>query len=323
MRGGSVSLIFVLLAIVVGASAVTVDEPVSVPGPPAPLGSPGDIYGIPSIIESLDLPRGTERSLLAKVESAIRAYEMGWPDDLDVVDHLYALLNQVDALAGKQIPAADAALLRDAIALLIVELGTPIITCVIEEREFPATIEECREIGGAVQECVPLLKDQGKGEGAKGAGSAVVLNYTETDVVGPMSGWATNLSNAVRASGVTNKTYVSGSYTCVNFAQDLQNYLNGLGYSTSFTVVYKKDARGNIESGHAIVDVKAPDGTVLFVDPQNDETPNLDLDHDGVIEYATSHPTGSKTTWPMTEGDRGRIEVYASRAAAKAAGLPV
>ena len=325
MRGLFAPLVMSLLVVAASAMPMTATEsPNAVPGPRSAF-PPTTIYELPSLIESLDLPAGVERSLLAKAEGAIRAYESGWPDEIGVASHLEALAREVRALTGKRISVPSAlavdAFLRD----LLVTLGTPIITCALPgDVSFSTTIEECDAAGGVVQECVPPMRDQGAGEGeAKGKGLIKMLNYTETDVLGPMSGWVTNLTNSVAASGVTNGTYARGSYTCVNFASDLQAYLNAHGYTTSFTVIYKKDAKtGKIATGHAIVDVKASDGTVLFVEPQDGSNPDLDFDHDGLVEVATGHPSGPTSGWPMTD-DNARIEVYADRQAARQAGCPV
>lgn len=281
------------------------------------------IFELPSLIGAMGLPKGTETSLLAKADAAIAAYETGWPDDLTVLHHLEALSREIDVQAGKGIPVAVAVFLREIVERLLVDLGTPIITCSIEGVDFfSTTIEACGEIGGAVQECVPPAKDRGEGEGKPSTSAS--QNHTETDPLGPEEGWLTNLSNAVTASGIANASrYSRGTYTCVNFAHDMQVYLNGLGYTTSFTIFYKKDARtGKINTGHAVVDVHAPDGTVVFLEPQNGDYLNLDFDGDGGIEVATGHASGPTSTWPMTDDDV-RIEVYKDKAAAKKAGAPV
>ena len=325
MRGLFAPLVMSLLVVAASAMPMTATEsPDAIPGPRSAV-PPTAIYELPSLIESLDLPAGVELSLLAKAEGAIRAYESGWPDDLDAVRHLEALVREVRALTGKRIPTPSASMVDAFLRDLLVTVGTPIITCGLPgDVTFSATVEECDAVGGAVQECVPQVRNQGGGEGeAKGKGSIQLLNYTETDVVGPMSGWAANLTNAVAASGVTNGTYARGTNNCVNFASALQSYLNAHGYTTSFTVVYKKDAKtGKIATGHAIVDVKAPDGTVLFVEPQDGSNPNEDFDHDGMVEVATGHASGPTSGWPMTD-DNARIEVYADQDAARRAGCPV
>ena len=283
--------------------------------PPVP-----SVFDLPDLIRSAGGTQGISASLLAKAYSAIEAYEHGWPDDLGVVDHLSGMLREVRQHAGRLIPAAGAAQLVDVLQRLIVDLRTPIITCAVEDLDpFRATISECREVGGAVQECIPLL-GKGEGEGAAKGNTALALgNFTETDPLGPLGGWITNVSVAVAASNVTSHPVVPGSYTCGEFSRDLQTYLNGQNYSTSFVVIYRRDSKGNIVSAHAVVAVHAPDGTVVIVEPQNGDYLDFDLDDDGIIEFATDHPKGDTSTWPNTD-DNVRIEVYKDFDAAKKAG---
>lgn len=292
-------------------------------------GQPGDvrpvdaIYDIPARIEAMGLPAGIEASLMAKAMGAIDAFERGWPDRMDVVPHLDALLHAIRALGARVLPSADALALADFVRSVRELLAAPIITCALPAGiTFPATVEECEAAGGGVWECIAAVPGHGEGE-AKGKPAIALVSYNETDVLGPMAGWATNLTNAVAASGVTTTKYVAGKYNCVSFTTALQTYLNAHGYTTSFTVVYKKNpSTGKIATGHAIVDVKAPDGTVLFVEPQDGSNPDLDFDHDGVTEVATGHPSGPSSGWPMTD-DNVRIEVYADQQAARQAGCPV
>src|SRR3972149_2138175 len=129
MRGLLAPLVLSLLVVAASALPMNAAESPSAIGGPRSVVPHTAIYELPSLIESLDLPAGVERSLLSKAEGAVRAYESGWPDELDVVSHLEALANEVRALTGKHIPIPSASMVDALLRDLLVTLGTPIITC--------------------------------------------------------------------------------------------------------------------------------------------------------------------------------------------------
>ena len=65
----------------------------------------------------LRLPEGTEKSLLAKLDAALRAF-VGGHDDV-AADHLRAFINEVEAQNGNKIPAQGAALLAGEAGLVL------------------------------------------------------------------------------------------------------------------------------------------------------------------------------------------------------------
>ena len=74
-------------------------------------------------VESLDLPRGIENSLVSKLEGALDALDRG--QDNAAVNQLNAFINQVEAQRGKKISEADAdALIAAAQEIIaLIEIG--------------------------------------------------------------------------------------------------------------------------------------------------------------------------------------------------------
>ncbi len=69
-------------------------------------------------VRSSDLHKGTENSLIAKLESAIKSLERG--KDNAAVNKLGAFVNEVDAQSGKKINADDACdLITDAQRIIV------------------------------------------------------------------------------------------------------------------------------------------------------------------------------------------------------------
>lgn len=117
---------------------------------------------------------------------------------------------------------------------------------------------------------------------------------------------------------------------CGWFAETLRHKLEDLGYSTSFTVVYRKNPNYSwwkIRSkkwmdGHALTDVHWSNGTTTWIEAQFVGTdgvgqPKLDANGDGKVTHY-DHASGDDTT----DGDL-RIEVYDNRAQAEAAGTSI
>jgi probable HAF family extracellular repeat protein len=83
----------------------------------------GTLGGLIDLIGQLDLPKGTENSLLAKLEHALDCADSG--DVKCMCNSLRAFENEVSAQAGKKIPADEARLLLAAAQGLRAELGCP------------------------------------------------------------------------------------------------------------------------------------------------------------------------------------------------------
>lgn len=174
---------------------------------------------------------------------------------------------------------------------------------------YSATIGQCRNNGDAVIECVP-------GEEANEGPPGHFVNYTQTNTTNPAPGsWVANLTRDVVSTGVNNTEYVNRTFDCDDFAEALERNLTALGYNATYTVYWC--TRGATRSGHCVTDVHAPDGTLVFIEPQTNRIVNLDFDGDGVVETRNHHPAGI-----MNTDDDCAIEVYEDSAAAAAAGAP-
>ena len=130
-----------------------------------------------------------------------------------------------------------------------------------------------------------------------------------------MSGWISNLTRDAISTGVNNTRYNETSYDCDDFASDLEGNLTVLGYNATYTVYWC--GTGAARVGHCVTDVHAPDGTLVFIEPQTNRIVNLDFDGDGRVEARNHHPAGIENT-----DNNCAIEVYPDRAAATAAGAP-
>ncbi len=73
-------------------------------------------------VEALDLPNGTENSLLSSLRNADKSYGKG--DIEGACDKLTSLLNKIDAQDGKHIEPADAATLREAVQAMIAAIDS-------------------------------------------------------------------------------------------------------------------------------------------------------------------------------------------------------
>lgn len=128
--------------------------------------------------------------------------------------------------------------------------------------------------------------------------------------------WLSNLTTAVNQSGIPAKNYTPGTYDCDDFADDLEKNLTGKGYNATFTVYWCYDENGTNTLSHAVTDVHAPDGSLIFIEPQTGEIIDLDFDGDGTVETRDSHPVNITYT-----DDDCEIEVYGSRSEAVDAGV--
>lgn len=143
----------------------------------------------------------------------------------------------------------------------------------------------------------------------------------------------TNLHGAVTNAGaastngpIIKRKYVSVTYDCDDFADDMERALEAAGFHATFTVYYwrvpnpdytwekRLTVKPYVYKGHAVVDVHTAQG-LIWIEPQNGRIGiNLDFDGDGKVEYA------DKPGDPDTD-DGKRIEVYESAAAARKAGV--
>ena len=143
----------------------------------------------------------------------------------------------------------------------------------------------------------------------------------------------TNLQNDVNNAGsattngpIKDRTWTTNTYDCDDFARDLEEALQALGYNATFTVYWHVIENPDyswwnslwtpkyIVEAHALTDVHTAEG-LIWIEPQTGEIGvDLDFNGDGKVGYDTKHP-GKFTD------DDGRIEVYDSRAAAEAAGV--
>ena len=123
------------------------------------------------------------------------------------------------------------------------------------------------------------------------------------------------LQEAVNMSAVPGMTYMAGTYDCDDFAHELGMELQGQGFDTTFTAIW----RNNGMNGHAVTDVHTTSGGIIFVEPQNGMIINLDEDGDGMVGYRDgTHSDAVMLTEGMSE-----IEVYMDRDAAAMAGVPI
>ncbi len=176
----------------------------------------------------------------------------------------------------------------------------------IDHECFQATIEECRNLGGAVMECIPDI-----GEDVQPPGE--LQNYTQTNKT-QHSDWVKNLTDAANATGIPNKTYVPGTYDCDDFADDMEKNLTALGYNATYTIYWWN----NGANGHVVTDVHGPNGTLIFIEPQTGEVVDLDFDGDGKVETMNNE---HKNTFTPTDDNR-QVEVFDDAASAAAAGAP-
>ena len=170
-------------------------------------------------------------------------------------------------------------------------------------------VAQCHESGGYVAECIPSKKGKEK------LGQAQNFSLVNTTA---QASWLRNLSQSINESNVSNQTYTAGTYDCDDFADDLEKNLTAAGYNATFTALWCYDGAGNTIRAHAVTDVHAPDGSLVFIEPQSGQIINMDADGDGVVEARTHHEKKRKDT-----DNRCEIEVFDNQAAASAAGAPI
>ena len=98
----------------------------------------------------------------------------------------------------------------------------------------------------------------------------------------------TELKNDLAANTISEKTHVPGTYDCDDFARDLEDDLEALGYQVTIKLVYWWEWNGTawVWWGHGVVNVHLDGGVVVTIDPQNDQdvTSTYDGDRDGTVE---------------------------------------
>jgi hypothetical protein len=172
-------------------------------------------------------------------------------------------------------------------------------------------VSECHDTGGIVNQCI-MPEKTGK------VAPTVNVSVRRANRTA-LSGFLQNLTDAVDSTGVNNTPYNATTYDCDDFANDLERNLTALGYNATYTVYWCYNALGATTTAHAVTDVHAPDGSIIFIEPQSGRIINndLDFDNDGNVEYRTHHSNPRSDTDDMCE-----IEVFEDVAAATAAGAP-
>jgi hypothetical protein len=194
--------------------------------------------------------------------------------------------------------------------MLCKSLCEPITCCLNDSECFKSTITQCRNEKGAVMECLPI-KHGGKPKITQSQNFTLINTTTQ-------SNWLKNLTNVINNTNISTAPYVPGSYVCHNFTDDLERNLTAAGYNATFTAYWCYNNAGKPTIAHAVTDVHALDGSLVFIEPQTGQITNLDFDGDGKTEARTHHENAKKLT-----DDNCEIEVYDNKAAALAAGVPM
>src|SRR3989344_4364984 len=200
-------------------------------------------------------------------------------------------------------------------------------SCCTETGCTRTTIENCRAEGGVIGECIGLIGELTMEEPA--AGINVTFAPSNISATGPLADFIGNLTRNIRASGVHNNTYNATIYDCDDFAHDLERNLTTQGYNATYTLI--GCAAGGPVSGynfatgypafHAITDIHAPDGTILFIEPQTGRIVNVDFDGDGQVEARSGEYVFGMTGAQLTD-DNCKIHIFEDSNSAAAAGAP-
>lgn len=189
------------------------------------------------------------------------------------------------------------------------------ITCTKDgESFFKDTVNGCRAQGGAVQECIPPVEMPLTTKPPR-----AMQNYSPSINLRVNWEWLNNLTRDVNRTGVANNTYNATSFDCDDFADGLEKKLTAMGYDATFTYMNCWDGI-NASSlwAHAITDVHAPNGDVVFIEPQNERITPMDKDGDGVVEVRRNEPQDGK--YHETD-NHCMIDVYDSKEVAEANGV--
>ena len=166
---------------------------------------------------------------------------------------------------------------------------------------------------------IPLIEfGTSSGSGTPNLGGTSSGGGVATTSGGTSSGnFITMLQEAISMSNVPGMTYVPRTYDCDDFAHDLGMELQGQGFNTTFTAIWRNDGM----TGHAVTDVHptGSSGGIIFVEPQNGMIINLDENMDGMVGYRDGiHSMAIVNTEGMSE-----VEVYMDRDAAAMAGVSI
>ena len=202
-------------------------------------------------------------------------------------------------------------------------------SCCTETGCSRTTIDLCRNIGGVIGECLGINEFVITG-GDPSPEANVSLRPTNTSVTtGPLAEFIRNLTRDVGTTGVNNTRYNATSYDCDDFAHDLERNLTVLGYNATYTLI--GCAAGGPTSGynfatgypafHAITDVHAPDGTIIFIEPQSGRIVNIDFDGDGQVEGRSGEYVYGMGPAQLTDNNC-KIHIFEDTAGAAAVGAP-
>ncbi len=104
----------------------------------------------------------------------------------------------------------------------------------------------------------------------------------------------TDLKKDLAANNISERTWVKDTYDCDDFARDLEDDLEALGYRVTIKLAYWWAWNGTawVWKAHAVVNVHLDGGVVVTIEPRNDHdvTSILDGDGDGTVETAGSLP---------------------------------
>jgi hypothetical protein len=193
-------------------------------------------------------------------------------------------------------------------------------------------ISVCEDLNGAV---LGQIRGAGALDGrvAASVASEDVIPWDPTDPPEGLEDLQDDVNGATNSDGdvIKDKEYEEDTYDCDDFASDMEMALEALGYDATFTVVWEFEPNpdhswwnwlwtpaNRVKSAHALTDVHTEDG-IIFIEPQTGQVGvDMDYDNDGEVDYATNN-----AGYPATTDGNARIEVYDSRADAKAAGVPM
>ncbi|GEM_PF-1793805 len=166
----------------------------------------------------------------------------------------------------------------------------------------------------------PVGSSSGNTSGGSSSSGGVVTT-SSGGTVGTSSGdFTAMLQDALSMSTVPvmqgGMPYMATTYDCDDFAHDLGMELQGKGFDTTFTLIW----RNNGMDGHAVTDVHpTTSGGIVFVEPQTGMVIDLDENMDGMVGFRDGvHSDPIMNTEGMAE-----IEVYMDKAAAEMAGAPI
>jgi len=191
------------------------------------------------------------------------------------------------------------------------------------------SIENCRISGGVIGECIGLKGELTMEEEPAPGTNVTFIPSNISVTTGPLAEFIRNLTRDVTATGVNNTPYNATVYDCDDFANDLERNLTTLGYNATYTLI--GCAAGGPVTGynfataypafHAITDVHAPDGTIIFIEPQSGRIVNIDFDGDGQVEARSGEYVFGMGGEQLTD-DNCKVHIFEDANAAATAGAP-